>query len=83
MTHAYALARELAEPVARGDLPHTHALATLLTGTVRAERLGELGPYKAPDIYRLQRHLFGQQLERLRRKMAIEAMHQRWEKRHG
>ena len=65
VTHAYALAAELAQPVARGYLPPTEALAAMLAGTVRAERIGELAPYKAADVFRLQRHLFFQRLERL------------------
>lgn len=77
MAHVYALARELADPVARGTLPHTHALAALLAGTVQAEREGRLAPYKAADVYRLQKHLFGLELERRQRRRDIAAMNVR------
>jgi hypothetical protein len=74
VTHAYALAAELAQPVVRGHLPLAHAYAAMLASTVAAERLGELAPYKAPDVYRLQRHLLGQRLQRLETRRAITEM---------
>ena len=69
--HAYALAVELAQPVARGYLPLAHAYAAMLASTVRAERLGELTPYTAADVFRLQKHLLGQHLDRLETRRAI------------
>jgi hypothetical protein len=74
MAHAYALARELAQPVARGYLSLTEAHIALLTGSVRAERRGELAPFKAADVFRLQRHLLGLHLERLMSKRDIAEM---------
>jgi hypothetical protein len=74
MAHAYALAAELAQPVARGYLTLTEAHTALLTSTVAAERLGKLAPYRATDVYRLQRYLLGQHLERLENRRAITAM---------
>ena len=71
MAHAYALAAELAQPVARGHMPLTHAYAALLAFTVRAERRGELGAYKAPDVFCLQKHILGLHLERLETRRAI------------
>ena len=71
MAHAYALAAELANPVARGYLSLTAAHTALLTGTVRAERLGKLAPYKAADVYRLQQHILGMHLDRLMARRAI------------
>jgi hypothetical protein len=74
VTHAYALAAELAQPVARGYLPRTSALEEMLTGTLRAARLGELAPYEAADVFRLQRHLFFQRLDRLETRRAVTEM---------
>ena len=71
MAHAYALAAELAKPVARGHMPLSHAYAALLATTVRAERRGELGTYKAPDVFRLQKHILGLHLDRLIAKRAV------------
>jgi hypothetical protein len=71
MAHAYALAAELANPVARGYLPLCHAYAALLASTVRAERLGELGPYKATDVFGLQKHILGLHLDQLMAKRAV------------
>jgi hypothetical protein len=70
MAHAYALAAELARPVARGYLTLTEAHTAMLTGTVAAERLGKLGRYKAVDVYRLQQHILGLRLEQLENKRA-------------
>jgi hypothetical protein len=74
MAHAYALAAELAQPVARGYLSQTQALAAMLAGTVGAERRGELAPFKATNVFRLQKHLLGQHLERLETKRAVTEM---------
>lgn len=71
MAHLYALPAELAQPVARGQLPLAHAYAAMLADTVRAERLGEMDPYKAPDVFRLQKHLLGQHLARAETKRAL------------
>jgi hypothetical protein len=71
MAHAYAIAAELARPVARGYLTLTAAHTALLAGTVRAERLGKLAPYKAADVYRLQQHILGLHLDRLMAKRAV------------
>jgi hypothetical protein len=74
MACAYALAAELANPVARGYLTLTTAHTEMLLSTVRAERLGELGPYKATDVFRLQKHILGLHLERLETQQAVTAM---------
>jgi hypothetical protein len=71
MAHAYALAAELARPVARGYLTLTEAHTAMLTGTVAAERLGKLGRYKATDVYHLQQHILGLHLARLETKRAM------------
>lgn len=74
MAHAYALAAELAQPVARGYLSLTDAHAILVASTFSAERCGQLAPYLATDVYRLQQHLLGLHLERLEHRRAITAM---------
>lgn len=61
----YDLARELARPVARGYLGRGEAYATMLAGTVRADRQGKLAPYKAGDVFAHQAHIFRERLERL------------------
>ena len=61
----YALAAELAKPVALGDLSLTDAHAEMLLSTARSERLGELGQYTCPNVFRLQQHILGLHLERL------------------
>jgi hypothetical protein len=71
MTQLYALPGELAQPVARGYMPLEHAYAAMLASTVAAERRGQLAPYKAPDVFRLQKHLLGQRLEAERWRRAI------------
>ena len=71
MARAYALAAELAKPVARGYLTLTKAHTALLATTVRAERLGELGPYAATDVFRLQKHILGLHLDQLIAKRAV------------
>jgi hypothetical protein len=71
MAHAYAIAAELANPVARGYLTITTAHAEMLLSTARAERLGELGPYTAIDVFRLQKHILGLHLDQLMAKRAI------------
>ena len=63
MSSLYAMPAEMAAPVARGHMPLEHAYAALLATTVAAERSGQLEPYKAPDVFRLQKHLLGQRLD--------------------
>lgn len=60
----YGSAKELARPVARGDLSLTEADAGLIVATLREERRGELEGYKAADVVRLKRHLLRQYLHR-------------------
>lgn len=71
MADLYAMPRELADPVARGSMPLTHAYAAMLASTVAAERCGQLTPYQAPDVFRLQKHLLGQHLDRAETKRAV------------
>lgn len=67
----YDLAAELAQPVARGYMPLAHAHVAMLASTVRAERRGELAPHRAVDVFRLQKHILGQHLDRLMARRAV------------
>ncbi len=53
----YTMAREMGKPVARGLLPLEEAFAACIAATVKAERDGQIGGYKATDIVRFQRWL--------------------------
>jgi hypothetical protein len=68
----YDLARELAKPVARGEMPLAHALAALIVETLSQERSGALDGLKAPDVMHLKRHLLhgGVEREEVRRGLA-------------
>jgi hypothetical protein len=61
----YSTARELARPVARGDLPLTQALAGLVVETLQQERSGALGTLRAPDVMGMKRFLLNQEVDRL------------------
>jgi hypothetical protein len=74
MAHAYALAAELAQPVARGYLTLAHAHASLLATTLRAVRAGNLAPTDISCVYKLQQHVLGLRLERLEHKRAVTEM---------
>ena len=74
MAHAYALAAELAQPVARGDLTLTEAHASLLATTLRAVRAGNLAPANILHAYKLQQHVLGLHLEQLEHKRAVAEM---------
>jgi hypothetical protein len=71
MTHAYALARELAKPVARGHLTLTEAHASLLATALQASRTGQLGGYDPGDTFRGLRHVLGLHLEAEQRRRAL------------
>jgi dsRNA-specific ribonuclease len=83
MAHAYALAAELAQPVDAGYLTPSEALAALLVAALAAERGSS---YRAPAIFRLQRHLFAQRLGQLTVQRQIAEGKERlqnWRQRHG
>ncbi len=67
----YALAAELAQPVARGYLTRTEALSTLLFRTLASDRANQINRLEPTDVFRLQRHLFFQHLARLETRRAI------------
>lgn len=71
MTHLYAMPRELAQPVARGHLTRDEALSAMLGSTLTAWRCHEINGLEPFDIFRLQRHLFFQYLDRAETKRAI------------
>ena len=60
----YGSAKELARPVARGDLSLTEADAALIVATLREERAGELEGCMAADVVRLKQFLLRQYLHR-------------------
>jgi hypothetical protein len=60
----YGLAREMARPVARGEIPLAHADAALWVDTLQQERDGALGPLYAGDVARFKRWLLRQEVER-------------------
>ena len=70
----YALAAELARPVARGYLTRTDALSEMLTSTLALARRNEIAGTEPTDVFRLQRHLFFQHLGRLEANRAIAEM---------
>jgi len=75
MAHVYALARELAAPVAAGWLAPQDAKAALLVSAIRTQRAGD---------FDLSLFLFRQHLRRERIKRDVADMHRRWqEKRHA
>jgi|SRR5215469_7318195 len=61
----YRLAKELGRPVARGELPHTQALAALLNDTLRQERAGTLGALAARDVMAHKRFVLEGEVHRL------------------
>ena len=71
LTHLYAMPRELAQPVARGHLTRDEALSAMLGSTLAAWRCHEVNDLDPFDIFRLQRHLFFQYLDRAETKRAI------------
>lgn len=69
MTHLYALARELARPVARGHLCREQAEDWLLAATLsKRHQIGGLDP---ENIFRYQIHLLRLWLDRHRDEQAI------------
>ena len=68
----WAMAKSLARPVARGDLPLGQAHAALIVATLREHRAGTLGPYKVADIYSGLRHVLQLHLDKedIRRELA-------------
>jgi hypothetical protein len=60
----YGIAREMARPVARGDLPLVQADAAIICDTLQQERSGALQGLKAPDVVRLKRFLLRGFVER-------------------
>jgi hypothetical protein len=75
MAHAYALAAELAQPVARGYLTLTEAHVALLHAAIEAERAGS--PHDPRDVWRGLRHILGLHLDRALTRRAIAKMHVR------
>jgi hypothetical protein len=75
MAHAYALAAELAQPVARGYLTLTEAHSSLLATLLRADRDCALDGYDVRDVYRGLQHILGLHLDRALTRRAIAEMH--------
>jgi len=77
----YPLALALARPVARGWLSGARAGAAMAVAALRYERAAG---WPAPGTLRVMRHLYAGRLGEERMRLAIVAMHARWEaKRHG
>jgi hypothetical protein len=68
----YGIAREMARPVARGDLPLVQADAAIICDTLQQERSGALAGLHAPDVVHLKRFLLRGYIERerVRRELA-------------
>lgn len=60
----YGIAREMARPVARGDLPLVQADAAIICDTLQQERSGALAGLHAPDVVHLKRFLLRGYIER-------------------
>lgn len=71
----------MARAMARGWLAPSHALGHLLADAVAAVRRGEA--QDARSNFRFRKFLLRERLKRERTALAIHAMHQRWENRHG
>jgi hypothetical protein len=71
----YALARAFARPVARGYLTAGEALAWLMHDTLKAARAGQLGTYRASDVYGGLRHILGMWLKIEDDRRAIATQH--------
>ncbi len=73
----HLMAKQLAAPVARGELSHDVADASLLVATLRAERAGELGSYAVEDITAGLRHTLtlNLEIETKRRELAAYRIH--------
>lgn len=73
--HLFPLAKSLARPVTRGYISLTTAHVALLNDVLIAERKGDLGDFKASDIFNGLKHILGLWVKIHTDRRAVAAMH--------